>query len=102
MIRSARFAKSRKARVRARALELADSIEFQFRATFNLTRHDPRYLRSTIEEMAEDLQALAFLKDPKSRETVVDDDIDEETIDRLMNDEGAWEEVMKFRPGAPG
>lgn len=49
--------------------------------------------------MAEDLLAHQFLSDPKSREEVVDEEIDDDLIERLKEDPNAWEDVLSFRPG---
>lgn len=38
--------------------------------------------------------AHRFFDDPKLQEEIVDEDMDEEMIDRLMNDPDAWDEVM--------
>lgn len=64
--------------LRCAALERVDTISFQFRMLWQLPATDPRFLDTPFTEMALDIVAADFHRNPKKRDEVVTEDYDEE------------------------
>lgn len=73
----------------------SESLEFWYRRKYGLTARDARFLDVTAEEMLTDWWAHRYYDDPKLKDQVEDDEMTPEMIDRLANDEDAWEDVFK-------
>jgi hypothetical protein len=69
----------------------ASSLEFWYRAKYNLTATDPRFLAATIEEMAADYWAWFFKENPKA--TIEDEDEDfnlDEVLKQMEENPEDW------------
>lgn len=73
------------ARAKQSARDGFSTIEFWYRRKYNLTRHDPRFLESTREEMLEEYWLHTYYEDPKAvTETIEDDDFDPDKVAEML------------------
>lgn len=75
------FEAGRAKRARHNGRSWAQTLEFAFRRRYNLPPTDPRFLNATREEIETDFWAHRYFENPPTEE-VVDDDFDQEAIER--------------------
>lgn len=93
MKRRTPFDAERSKRAKRKGKARARTIEFWYRAKYNLTGNDPRFLNTTIEEMETDYWAHHYFGRPNEDE-VEDEDFDlGEVLRRLEQNPDDWEDI---------